>query len=157
MAILKKLEGNELYLYMNGKLIYKRWIDTGQSKVFDVSAYDKYTLTSIKELEYDNSGDLLTIQAKIKLKTTEEGGRKTGFISGYRPHHVFEKKDGIPDLFNTYIGDISFDGKPTIDPGEERLVTVRFLHCQPIERYLYKGQIWWIYEGSSEVGEAEIL
>ena len=79
MAILKKIEGNELYLYMNGKLIYKRWLDTGQSKIFDVMAYDKYTLTSIRDLEYENNGGLLTVKAILKLKSTEEGGRQTGF------------------------------------------------------------------------------
>ena len=30
---------NERYLYMNGELIYKRWLNTGQSKVFDAMAY----------------------------------------------------------------------------------------------------------------------
>ena len=40
---------NELYLYMNGKLIFKRWLNTGYSKVFDVTAYDKYTLKSIRD------------------------------------------------------------------------------------------------------------
>lgn len=39
----------ELYLYFKGKLIYKKWLETGQSKIFDVMAYDKYTLASITE------------------------------------------------------------------------------------------------------------
>ncbi len=156
MAILKKIEGNELYLYMNGKLIYKRWLDTGQSKVFDVMAYDKYTLTSIRDLEYENKGGLLTVKAKLKLKSTEEGGRQTGFISGYRPNHVFEYNDK-GQLLQTYIGDIIFEGTPTIEPGEEREITVRFLTNQPIERYLDKGRIWWIHEGSKQIGQAEII
>jgi len=156
MAILKKIEGNELYLYMNGKLIYKRWLDTGQSKVFDVMAYDKYTLTSIRDLEYENNGGLLTVKAKLKLKSTEEGGRQTGFISGYRPNHVFEYNEN-GQLLQTYIGDIIFEGIPTIEPGEEREVTVRFLMNQPIERYLGKGRIWWIHEGSKQIGQAEII
>lgn len=156
MAILKKIEGNELYLYMNGNLIYKRWLDTGQSKVFDVMAYDKYTLTSIRDLEYENNGGLLSVKAKLKLNTTEEGGRQTGIISGYRPNHVFEYNDN-GQLLQTYIGDIIFEGKPTIDPGEEREVTVRFLINQPIEKYLEKGRIWWINEGSRQIGSAEII
>lgn len=41
--------GNELYLFMNGKLIYKRWLVPGFSKVFDVMAYDKHTYISIKD------------------------------------------------------------------------------------------------------------
>ena len=156
MAILKKIEGNELYLYMNGNLIYKRWLDTGQSKVFDVMAYDKYTLTSIRDLEYENNGGLLSIKAKLKLKKKEEGGRQTGFISGYRPNHVFEYNDN-GQLLQTYIGDIIFEGKPTIEPGEEREVTVRFIMNQPIEKYLDKGRTWRIHEGVRQIGQAEII
>lgn len=156
MTIHKKIEGNELYLYINGNLVYKRWLETGQSKVFDIMAYDKYTLTSIRDLEYENNGGLLPVKAKLKLKTTEEGGRKTGFISGYRPNLVFEYNDNEP-LLQTYIGDIIFEGKPTIDPGEEREVTVRFLMNQPIERYLEKGRICWLHEGQKQIGQAEII
>ncbi len=47
MAIYKIVIDNQLYVYMNGALIYKRWLSTGQSLVFDVMAYDKYTLLSI--------------------------------------------------------------------------------------------------------------
>jgi hypothetical protein len=157
MAILKKIENNELYLYMNGKLIYKRWLDTGHSKVFDIMAYDKYTLTSIRELVYENPPrDLVHIKAKLTLKTTEEGGRKTGFISGYRPNHVFEyDKEG--KLVQTFIGDIIFEGQSTIEPGETKDVIVRFLLNQPIEKYLNKGQIWWIHEAGKVIGEAKII
>ncbi len=49
MAIHIENDGHELYLYMNGKLVYKRWLKTGQSKVFDKAAYDKYTLVSIND------------------------------------------------------------------------------------------------------------
>ena len=44
----KTIIDNQLYLYMNGKLIYKRWLLTGQSYVFDLLPYDKRTLKSIK-------------------------------------------------------------------------------------------------------------
>lgn len=98
-------------------------------------------MKSIRELEYENNRGLLTVRAKLKLKSTEEGGRQTGFISGYRPNHVFEYNDN-GQLLQTYIGDIIFEGKPTIEPGEERDVKVRFLINQPIEKYLDKGRIW---------------
>lgn len=156
MAILKKIEGNELYLYMNGNLIYKRWLDTGQSKVFDIMAYDKYTLTSIRDLEYENPGELISIKAILNLKSTEEGGRQTGIISGYRPNHVFEHSDN-GQLLQTFIGDIILDGKAIFEPGEEGEVTVRFLINQPIEKYLNKGRIWWIHEGDRQIGQAEII
>jgi hypothetical protein len=48
-AFLKVLTEHELYLYLNGRLIYKRWLDTGQSFVFDVFTYDKHTYTSITD------------------------------------------------------------------------------------------------------------
>ena len=51
MAFKKVKKDKELYVYMNGKLIYKKWLDTGVSKVFDLQAYNKYTLISIKEGE----------------------------------------------------------------------------------------------------------
>jgi len=44
-----------------------------------------------------------------------------------------------------------------IEPGEEKIVIVRFLLNQPIEKYLNKGQIWWIHEGPNLVGRGEIL
>jgi hypothetical protein len=156
MAILKKIEGNELYLYMNGKLIYKRWLDTGQSKVFDVMAYDKYTLTSIRDLEHERSDGFIIVRAQLTMKKTEDGGRRTGFISGYRPNHVFEYNDQ-GKLLQTYIGDIVFEGQSTIEPGEVKEVTVRFMMNQPIEKYLDKGRKWWIHEGPILVGEAVII
>ncbi len=156
MAIQKKIENNELYLYMNGNLIYKRWLDTGESKIFDIMAYDKYTFTSICDLEYENPNELISIKAKIKVKKAEESGRTTGFVNGYRPNHVFEYgKNG--ELNETFIGDIIFEGQTTIEPGEEKEVTVRFLINQPIEKYLNKGQVWFIHEGPNLIGEAVIL
>ena len=45
----KTIIDNQLYLYMNGKLIYKRWLLNGQSFVFDVMPYTKWdSIVSIK-------------------------------------------------------------------------------------------------------------
>jgi hypothetical protein len=155
MAIIKKIENDELYLYMNGQLIYKRWLKTGASMVFDVMAYSKYTLTSIKDLDYENKSDLLAVKAKITIKKTEDGGPKTGFISGYRTNHVFEYNNG--QASQTFIGGIKFEGQDTIEPGKQKLVTVRFLLNQPIEKYISVGRKWWIHEGLAVIGEAEIV
>ncbi|TGE16411.1 hypothetical protein E5J99_09810 [Hymenobacter elongatus] len=38
---------------MNVRLIYKRWFETGTSKIFDVVAYDKYTLSSVVSNEME--------------------------------------------------------------------------------------------------------
>lgn len=61
MAIHKEIKGDELYLWMNGKIIYKRWLKTGHSKVFDIRAYDKKTFLSIVE---DQNG-MVRIRRKI--------------------------------------------------------------------------------------------
>lgn len=156
MAIFKKVEDDELYLFMNGKLIYKRWLKTGYSKVFDVMAYDKYTLTSIRDLEYENPGGLLSIPASITLLPTEEGGRNIGIISGFRPDHIFGYQQN-KEWLQKFIGDIVFEGNEMIHPGETREVTVRFLLNQPIEKYLAKGRTWYLQEGGRLVGKAIVL
>ena len=51
MAFSKEIKDDQLYVYMNGNLIYKRWLKTGLSKIFDILAYDKFTIESIKENE----------------------------------------------------------------------------------------------------------
>jgi hypothetical protein len=46
----KEIHGNELYLYnAKGELIFKRWLNTNRSVVFDVMTYDKDTLISITD------------------------------------------------------------------------------------------------------------
>lgn len=155
MKIKKEIKEHELYLYMDGKLIYKKWLNTGNSKVFDLIAYSKYTLSSIRTLDHDHPDELIAVKALIKLKSEAEGGRKTGFISGYRPNHVFEYGEEGP--LRTFIGDIVFEGQRTIEPGETKEVTVRFLLSQPIEAYLEKGRVWWLHEGLKKIGEATIL
>jgi hypothetical protein len=155
MAIYKEIKGNELYLYMNGKLIFKRWLDRGHSKVFDVIAYDKYTFMSIRDLQDENPMDLFPVNAKLTLLKTESGGRQTGIKNGYRASHVFENKEG--KKFETYIGDVVFDKDTTIEPGETKEVTIRFLLHQYIEGYLDKGNKWMIHEGGICVGHCEVV
>ena len=45
----KHKKGNEFYLFLNGNLIYKRWIKEHCSLIFDVMAYSKQTLKSYRE------------------------------------------------------------------------------------------------------------
>jgi hypothetical protein len=45
---------HEVYVWMNGKLIYKKWMDTKQSMVFDKMTYGKDTLVSITDDEDGN-------------------------------------------------------------------------------------------------------
>lgn len=100
--------------------------------------------------------ELIIVKARITMKTTEEGGRKSGFISGYRPNHIFEPTYDLKNL-QSYIGDIRLEGEELFEPGESKIVTVRFLNVPPIEKYIKVGQKWLINEGPNTLGYGEIL
>lgn len=100
--------------------------------------------------------DIIIVKAKITMKTTKEGGRKHGFLSGYRPNHVFELPDNLSYL-RTFVGDILFDDQQLIEPGETKVVTVRFLKVSEVEKYINIGQKWFINEATRTLGFGEIL
>lgn len=102
------------------------------------------------------TNDLIVVKAKITMKTTEEGGRLSGFKSGYRPNHVFELPNDLRNL-KTYIGDIQFNDQELIVPGETKIVTVRFLKMADVEKYITVGRKWFINEAAKTVGFGEIL
>lgn len=155
MTIFKKIDNDEIYLYVNGQLVYRRSMITGEEEVLDNATYEQYTKTRLVDFTLEQPRDLLIIKARLTLKPTEESGRKTAILSGYRPNHIFEYKTAAPQLQTTWIGDIIFEGP--IEPGETKDVTVRFIMQQPIEKYLTKGRQWWIHEGARLVAEAIIL
>lgn len=49
MAIHKIITPYEIFIYMNGKLTYKKWFNSTQSLVFDIMPYDRHTLVSITD------------------------------------------------------------------------------------------------------------
>lgn len=157
MIIKKEIkDGNEFYLYFNGKLIFKKWLDHGYSKVFDHFAWGKYTEKSITDFDLEETPSLYHVKCKLTLFSYEEGGRETPIANGYRPNHVFEyEEDGT--LKYTFIGDFQFGEDNRLKPGTTQEVTARFLAHQPIEQYLKVGQKWWIHEGSRKVGQAEMI
>jgi len=156
MIIKKEIIGNESYLWFNGKLIYKKWLDQGYSKVFDRGAWGKYTEKSVTDFDLEETPPLYHVECKLELLSTDKRGRKTPIHNGYRPDHVFKyEPDGR--MLYTYIGDFQFDDHNEIKPGESKIVTARFLTHQPIEQHLSIGRKWWIHEGARKIGEAEIL
>lgn len=100
--------------------------------------------------------DLIIVRAKISMKKTEDGGRKSGFSSGYRPNHVFEMPTDLSKLI-AYGGDIQFEGQGLFYPGETKIVTVRFLQQPAVEKYIRVGQKWFINEAARTLGFGEIL
>ncbi|WP_333863609.1 hypothetical protein [Sphingobacterium sp.] len=144
---------NELHLYINNKLVYKRWLDTGELEIFDSATYERYRLASQEELLAVNG--MLIVKARIRLTCTESGGRQAGIISGYRPNHVFEyTSEG--KVHQCFTGDIHFE-KEKLMPGEETIATVRLHLARQVESYLTKGRKWWLYEVPNLIGEAEVL
>lgn len=157
MIIKKEIkDDNEFYLWFNGKLIFKKWLNQGYSKVFDHHAWSKYTEKSITDFDLDQTPPLYHVNCKLTLYGTKQGGRKTSITNGFRPNHVFEYEiDGT--IRYTFIGDFQFDDVSKIEPGETKIVLARFLTHQPIEEHLNIGQKWWIHEGPQKIGEAEII
>jgi NAD(P)H-dependent FMN reductase len=77
---------------MNGKIIYKKWLDTGQSKIFDIMAYDKYTLMSI------NSKKIIAISGSTRLSSSNLNLIKAiAELAGPKLEiDIFESIDRIP-------------------------------------------------------------
>lgn len=99
---------------------------------------------------------LIIVKARVFMKATNEGGRQTGFVSGYRPNHVFELPTDSKRL-TAYIGDILFEEHKLFEPGETQIVTVRFLRTPQVEKYIKVGQKWFINEAARTIGFGEIL
>lgn len=99
--------------------------------------------------------DCLNVQAKIRLKTTEEGGRRNGILTGYRPNHVFEYYDD--KMIRSFIGEIQFETNRVIELGREEIVTICFLPVDELKKYISVGRHWFIHEGERLVGEGTIL
>ena len=92
---------------------------------------------------------MLHITARIRLLTTEEGGRTACVHSGYRP--------------NMRFGDLYTDGALTLldrqqaSPGDECDVRVTFVNPAYVQEHLRVGARFEITEGSRKVGEGTIL
>lgn len=99
---------------------------------------------------------LIIVRARIRLRTHEEGGRIGRIATGYRPNHVFELPPNA-ELVRSYIGDIQFDEPGFLEPGETRIVAVRFLRNYIPEEYIQVGKKWFINEGGRTVGDGEII
>ena len=102
------------------------------------------------------SEDLIVVNAQLTLKATAEGGKSNPIHSGYRPNHSFEKLENIKNT-SFYIGEVQFNDKECIFPGETSVVTVIFMRVPGIDKYLTPGHQWYVYEGSRLVAEGEIL
>ena len=57
----------------------------------------------------------------------------------------------------SYSGDLQFNDQDIFQPGETKIVTVRFLRNPQVEKYICVGSKWLICEGHTIVAEGEII
>ena len=92
----------------------------------------------------------ITVLARLRLLSTEEGGRRAGIRTGYRPNHNFGPADGC----EFYIGQVDFTDREVIAPGESADIAVRFISGPGLRAHLKVGCTWRIQEGPKLVGIA---
>lgn len=104
-------------------------------------------------LEPSNSPGVIRVQAKVRMLSAGEGGRKHPVTTRYRPNHNF---GGAADL-TFYVGQFEVPGDRWIEPGETAELVVTFFNVVGIADILQAGRHWRIQEGGKLVGEAEVL
>jgi elongation factor Tu len=93
----------------------------------------------------DRIGD---IEAEIYFLTTEEGGRNTPAISGYRPQFYYDEHDW--DAVQDY-------NVPEVYPGQTVTARLTFLSPQFHLEKLYIGKEFLIREGQKTVAKGRII
>ena len=88
--------------------------------------------------------------ARVRLLTTDAGGRQTPVASGYRPHHNLREdylSSGIHQFLETEL----------LHPGDSTLANIQFGPPQHYPHCLWRGRVLRIQEGGRLVGYAEII
>jgi translation elongation factor EF-Tu-like GTPase len=89
------------------------------------------------------------IEVELNLLTTEEGGRRTRALSGYRPQFSYDGYDW--DAIQDY-GDVEM-----VAPGETVVAYLQFLSPQCHVGKLYPGKEFLLREGSRVVGRGHVI
>lgn len=89
--------------------------------------------------------------AKLKYRSTEEGGRKGYAASGYRPHIEF---DNYPEYLTS--GDQTFINKEKVYPGDSVKAKINIIGTEYFAKRLYVGKKFKFCEGSRTIGIGEI-
>lgn len=89
--------------------------------------------------------------AKLKYRTTEEGGRNGYAASGYRPHIEF---DNYPEYLTS--GSQTFINKEKVYPGDTVDAEINIIGTEYFAKRLYIGKKFKFCEGSRIIGSGEI-
>jgi translation elongation factor EF-Tu-like GTPase len=98
----------------------------------------------------DTSGRVL---ARIRMLTSDEGGKQWSVRAKYRPNHNFEG----PENRHFFVGQIEIPEGEELHPGETRDLAITFLPVVGLGQKLQVGRRWRIQEGGKLVATAEIL
>jgi translation elongation factor EF-Tu-like GTPase len=87
--------------------------------------------------------------ALLSMLPTEQGGRKRPVYTHYRPSFSFS-------TVNQFSGEISFDDKQELRPGNTAIVDVKLLPSRHVPQKLKNGDAFTILEGDKIVGTGVI-
>ena len=93
-------------------------------------------------------------RARLRLLTSEEGGRSGPLVSGYRSLFDLGDKTAAGDVL-PWGGEIMLHGVNELAPGGEALITVRLLMAT--HDPLSPGWTFRLFEGKRVVGHGELL
>ena len=89
--------------------------------------------------------------ARVRLLTTEEGGRKGFAVSGYRP--AFK----LPDQTEMTSAEQKFRGTDQVQPGQEVISEIRIIWIEAFEKKLSVGTDFELREGPRIVAKGQII
>jgi translation elongation factor EF-Tu-like GTPase len=95
----------------------------------------------------------LRVMARVRVISSEEGGKRKPFTARYRPNHNF----GSPENRHFFIGQLEVAEGDWVHPGETRDLVITFLNVVGLDELLKVGRVWRIQEGSRLVATAEVL
>lgn len=93
--------------------------------------------------------DVRVVRAQVELFPGSVSGKTTGYQSGVRPNHFFDRQDSaVP-------GSVTFEGQDWLDLGASCAAIVRFVYPSNFQP-LAVGATWRIQEGSCHVGNGRV-
>jgi translation elongation factor EF-Tu-like GTPase len=93
------------------------------------------------------------VRALISMLALDQGGRRSGIRSGYRPNHNFGGAEGR----SFYIGQVDFGSGELLNPGESREAFIEFLRGPGLMQALRPGVTWRIQEGPKLVATGSVI
>jgi len=90
------------------------------------------------------------IEAQVTFLATDDGGRSTPALSGYRPNHLV-----LPDYLTS--GHHEYKDKDQVLPGESAIADIWFLAPDQYPHSMQMGAVINVQEGSRLVGHAKVV